>query len=278
MNMRKITSLTLLISFIALVLTSVVLYIVPEGRVAYWSDWHWLGLSKTQWGDIHINLGFLFLGAGLMHLWYNWTAMVHYLKNKAKELWIFTPAFTVALLVNVGVALGTLLYLPPFSSILEFGHSFKDAAADKYGEPPYGHAELSSLTLFAKRTGLELKTVKAGLNAAGIRFIDDQQTILAIAKANGLTPKAVYEAMDSEAATTHNQSKTLPAEPFPGMGRIPLTDLCSQYGLDQQRVLAALAAKNITADPAKSLREIAEANGSNPHALFYIIHETTTQQ
>jgi len=68
MNMRKITSLTMLISFVLLVLTSVILYIVPQGRVAYWADWHLLGLSKSQWGNLHINLGFLFLLAGFLHL------------------------------------------------------------------------------------------------------------------------------------------------------------------------------------------------------------------
>lgn len=48
--MRKITSLTGLLSFLITLLTSVILYVVPEGRVAYWADWHLLGLTKTQWG------------------------------------------------------------------------------------------------------------------------------------------------------------------------------------------------------------------------------------
>lgn len=97
MNVQKITSLTLLLSFVLLAVTSVVLYVVPEGRVAYWSDWRWLGLSKTQWGAVHINSGFLFLAAGFVHLWCNWRAVVAYLKNKARKLRIVTPAFTAAL-------------------------------------------------------------------------------------------------------------------------------------------------------------------------------------
>jgi len=35
-NIRKITAMTMFVSFILLVLTSVILYIVPHGRVAYW--------------------------------------------------------------------------------------------------------------------------------------------------------------------------------------------------------------------------------------------------
>jgi hypothetical protein len=192
---------------------------------------------------------------------------------------IFTPAFTVALAVNLAVLGGTLLHLPPFSSILEFGHSFKEAAAVKYGEPPYGHAELSSLALFAKRTGLELASIKADLDKAGIRFTGEDQTILAIAQANHITPKAVYDALQMGAANK-GDSKTspLPDQPFPGMGRMPLKELCTQYGLNQQQIVSALAAKGITADPEKSLKEIAGEHRTDPHALFALIHEATTQK
>lgn len=154
MYLRKITSLTLLISFVPLILTSIVLYIVPEGWVAYWSDWHLLGLTKTQWGEVHINLGFLFLVAGSLHVFYNWKAIIAYMKNKARELRIFTPACNVALLVNLIFVIGILLNLPPFTAILEFGYSFKKAAAIKYGDPPYVHAELSSLALFQSELDL----------------------------------------------------------------------------------------------------------------------------
>ena len=61
MNIRRLTSLTAALAFLMMVLTSVILYIVPHGRVAYWSDWRLWGLSKTDWGNIHTNLGLLFL-------------------------------------------------------------------------------------------------------------------------------------------------------------------------------------------------------------------------
>ena len=276
MNLRKTTSLTLLLSFVVLTLTSVVLYVVPEGRVAYWSDWRWLGLSKTDWGDVHIISGFLFLAASLLHLCLNWKPIVSSLKNSAKELRIFTPPFLAALLINLVVVVGALLRLPPFSTVLEFGHSFKEAAAVKYGEPPYGHAELSSLALFAKRTGLDLESAKAGLTRAGIRFGGDEQTLLAIAKANHLTPKAVCDAMTDNKKSS--AAPTLPATPVPGMGRMTLKALCSQYALDQQRIVAALAAKGVNADPELSMKEIAAAHGTDPHALFALIHEAATRQ
>lgn len=65
---------------------------------------------------------------------------------------------------------------------------------------------------------------------------------------------------------------------FPGMGRMMLKEMCSQYGLKQQRIVEALATKGIKADPEKSLKEIASAHGTDPHELFTLIHEAATRE
>ncbi len=75
----------MLFSFVVLIFNSIVLYIAPEGRVAYWSDWRFWGLTKSQWGDQHITIGFLFLAAGLLHVFNNWNLILAYLKNKARK-------------------------------------------------------------------------------------------------------------------------------------------------------------------------------------------------
>ncbi len=48
--MKKITSLSLGMSFLIMTYTGIMLFLCPHGRVAYWSDWHFLGLSKNQYG------------------------------------------------------------------------------------------------------------------------------------------------------------------------------------------------------------------------------------
>lgn len=128
MTLRKITSLNMVFSFILLVLTSVVLYVVPEGRIAYWSDWDWLGLSKSQWGDLHIVFGTLFLIAGLIHLYLNWKPIVNYMRNRAREFRMFTPDFNVALVITVVVGLGTYFAVLPFQWLLDPNDSIIDAA------------------------------------------------------------------------------------------------------------------------------------------------------
>ncbi len=53
------------------------------------------------------------------------------------------------------------------STILAISDGIKDDAAAFYGEPPYGHAELSFLKTFSKKVGLDLKTSVEQLKQAG---------------------------------------------------------------------------------------------------------------
>lgn len=261
----------MLVSFVLLILTSVILYIEPQGRVAYWSDWRLWGLSKTQWGNLHLNLGALLLLAGIFHLVYNWKVITAYLKDKAKKLRVFTPNFNLALAITLFVAAGTLLNIPPMSTLISIGDSITDRANRKYGEPPYGHAELSSLKMFARRTDLDLTKARALLMKAGIRVNDNQQTILEIAKANGTTPKALSEIM-KPAEIRSEETAAFPDNPSPGFGQKTLAQICAAYNLNLKGLLRVLAEKGIDADSEKSIKEIAEKNGTDPMALFEVIH------
>lgn len=278
MKVRRITSLTVLVSFVMLVLTSIILYITPKGRVAYWGDWNLWGLSKTQWGNLHINLGLLFLIAGSLHIYYNWKPITTYLKNKAKELKIFTPNFNVALAITLVFALGTLFSVPPFTWVLDLNAYFQDAAAIKYGEPPYGHAELSSLKGFTQKVKLDLEASKARLREAGVQFTDASQSIQEIAHLNNMTPKQLHAAMQPPASSATNAPKTLPDTPPPGFGRRDLADICKEYNLDIAAISAALKADNINAAPEMSVRAIAEESGADPIQIFEKIKAAAQSQ
>jgi hypothetical protein len=241
--------------------------------VAYWSDWHLLGLSKTQWGDLHVNFGLLFVLFGLIHVYYNWKPLVSYLKNKSRKLSVFTRNFSIALILTVACAVGTYLELPPFKWVLSISSAIKDAASRTYGEPPYGHAELSSLKLFSKRMGLDLEASMAALEKAGIRFESETQSILEIAQANGLTPKVVYEKMLTEPRDTGEGA--LPAFPQPGLGNRTVADLCSEYGVDATAVFNLLKERGFQATPEMTFREIAEANDTSPADVYERVYETT---
>ncbi len=275
MNLRKITSLTMFISFILCILTSVILYITPHGRVAFWSEWRLWGLSKTQWSDLHLNLGVLFLLAGLLHVYYNWKPITAYLRDRTRTLRVFTVNFNIALILAIAFGLGTYFHVPPMSTILDISESIKDAAAARYGEPPYGHAELSSLKMFARRVGLDLDRSLELLRQAGIRYENRDQSIVDIARANNLTPKQVYDIIRSaEKKSDVGARPVSPGSPPPGFGRKKLSRVCADFGLQVPDVLRVLSARGITVDDAAhSIREIAASNHVKPTAIFEIINE-----
>ena len=269
MNMRKITSLTALISFLLLMLTSVVLYIVPAGRVAYWSGYQLWSLTKVEWGHVHINLGVLFLVSILLHVYYNWTPMISYLKNRAKQVRVFTADFNVSLLLTLVVFFGTLAGIPPMSSVIQLSDAISEQANLKYGEPPYGHAELSPLRDFAKKIDVELEPALELLSAAGIEVASPEQTMQQIADANGLSPQDIYLTVKPNAVAV---TEAMPADAPGGTGKRTLAQICEMYGLQPAVIIQGLAAKDITAQLDASMKDIAAANSIDPHTLYAEIY------
>ena len=274
MKIRKITSLTALLAFILVLLTSVILYIVPQGRVANWADWRLWGLTKEQWGNIHIVNGLLFLLSLFLHIYYNWRPIVSYMKNKAKELKIFTKEFNIALGFTLVFTFGTLVEVPPFQWVIDLSGSIKDAAAVKYGEPPYGRAELSTLKTFAKKQGFDLNENMANLKNAGVKFESEKQTLKDISRQNNVSPQQVYLVM--KPVIGEAGSKALSSSPPAGFGKRNLADICQEYHLNVKAVVRGLAEKNLKADAEMTIKGIAEAHNVGPMDVFEAIKEITT--
>lgn len=277
MKLRRVVSLTALLSFLLVILTSVILFIVPQGRVAYWADWRLWGLSKIQWTEVHINLGLLFLLALLLHAYYNWRQITAYMKDKAKNLKIFTPDFNMALALTVVFLAGTLAMLLPFSSVIDLNEWFKDEAAAEYGEPPYGHAELSSLKTFSRQVGLDLDKAMHLLGEAGIEFQGQDQSLVDIANANRVAPQGLYEIM-KPAEKPRDASAGLPEDPPAGTGNRTLADLVQEYGLFYPNIERALREKGVQLGAEMTIKQIGELNGKNPMDVYAMIREAAQDE
>ncbi|MCK9337077.1 MAG: DUF4405 domain-containing protein [Arcobacteraceae bacterium] len=198
MNLKKITSLVMLLAMIVMTYTGVILFLSPQGRIANWANWELLGLTKIEYTAVHSTFMVIFIIAGLLHIYYNFRPIVSYLSNQAKELVIFTKEMIVAIVVTVVFVTGTLYEMAPFNTFLSFGETAKDYWIDIYGEPPYGHAELSSLKVFIKKIKLDEKEAITNLQQAGIIFDSLDEKLIDIAKKNNKSPNDIYEIMDAE--------------------------------------------------------------------------------
>jgi hypothetical protein len=155
--------------------------------------------------------------------------------------------------------------------VQDLNETFKDTASERYGEPPYGHAELSSLQTLARRMDFDLELATARLREAGYSVAGPGATLIEIAGAHDVTPQAVYEAMQPRGDDVGSASATMPRFPAPGTGRKQLAALCSEYGLDLAQVLEQLASSDIQATGEETMKEIADRHGTSPDELYEII-------
>lgn len=271
---RQIISMTMFVSFLVVILNSIVLYIVPEGRVAYWADWTFWGLTKSQWGQQHTTVGFLFLAAGLIHTYFNWRRIVSYLQNKMRTTTFCTKPFAAAFAVTLFFVIGTYYQVPPMSSIVNLSEHFKHSAAEQYGEPPYGHAESSSLKMFAKKEQIDLNKAIKLLDKQGIKVESPKQTLKELAVAHSLSPQDIYLIIKpaSTAAVNNSGKQVFPDSPKSGWGKKTLTEVCELYGLEINKIVKKLDKKGVSASPEQQIKEIAEANDLEPMGLFEVLH------
>ena len=190
---KKIISLSLSFSFLIMSITGVILYIVPKGKVAYWADWQIFGLSKTQYGDIHITSMFLFLVVTIWHIYHNWKPLINYLRDSTKKVTLFKKELVIALVLNIVFVVGTLIGIQPFQVALDINDDIKSYWEKEYGSPPYGHAEESSLSSFSRRVGIDVEFAMKILKEKNIVVDSKRQTLLEISKINGVSPKVIYD-------------------------------------------------------------------------------------
>ncbi len=273
MSLRRIVSLTLFLAIAMMLTSSIILYIVPHGRVAYWASWTLWGLSKTQWGNLHTNAGLLMLIAASFHLYFNWHPVTGYMKNKARDFKLFTPNFNMALAVTAVVATLTLLEVPPMAWIQDLGESIKDGGTEKFGEPPYGHAEESNLRTFIRNVGLDPEVAKTNLAAAGIQADDPDVIIADLAHDNSMSPQALFEIMKGSDDQRPTGPMAIPTTMPMGTGKLTLEAFCQSYNRDVAEAVTILEAAGVKVDPGHALKDIAVANEMEVLDLLDILRE-----
>ena len=156
---RGFVSALTALSFIAMTVTGLVLFVTPPGRFANWTDWRMFGLTKHQWGATHIWLSLLFLGAAGFHIYLNWRPMISYFKSRITRHFGLRREWVLAVVLCIIVGTGTLAEIPPFSSLMALNETTKHSWENKKPEvrPPIPHAELMTLRELADNTGANLK-------------------------------------------------------------------------------------------------------------------------
>jgi len=271
---RRVTTLTLTLSFLLMVYSGIMLFVTPPGRIAHWANWSLWGLTKEQYSAVHINFMVLFLAAAALHIYFNWKVLIAFLKNKVRRLVVLNREFIIALVLCLVVLTGTLLQWPPFRNLMAFNERVKDSWARSYGEPPYGHAELSSLQLLSQRLGLDPDQARQRLEAGGFRVEGLQQTLADMAEKNGVSPQALYETLLPPAGPGEPVVRTSDDDlNIPGLGRKTLAELAERGLFRLPDALRRLQDRGVAATADTPLKEAAGPLGISPRDLLTLLRQ-----
>jgi len=308
LHLRGFISLLTALSFLIMTVSGIILFITPQGRVAYWLDWTFWGISKAQWGDMHITTSLLFALAGLWHTWLNWRALVSYFQDKVKKTVALKWELAIAMLITIFCTVGGIYKTPPLSYVLELNDWIKDSwVKSPDDEPVISHAELLPLKNFLKKVDIELEPALAELKKQGITVSGPDQKLLDISRNNGKSPAAIYKLLkplEGKPSTETLQQNSVPASSQPvksaapvtpatikqtptpqlwtaeqvqqqfegkGVGRKSLAAICQEHHLDQVQIIKKLAAKSIRMAADDTLKKIADERSEMPIEILKII-------
>ena len=284
-RVRALTSVLITSAFVVLLVSGIILFAAPPGRVANWTNWALLGLRKSEWAGLHITFSALFLLATILHLVFNWRPLVSYFRLRLGEATELRWEWAAALVLAIAVYAGTRANVPPFSSLIAYSESWRESWETPRQRAPIPHAELLTLQELADKAVVNMTSVSNRLNARGITGFATNTVVRDLASQSGISAQQLYEIMTatSVAPTSgkapgtgekagHNAERGRGSEGGGGPGRKTLAEYCAAEGLDLQATLKRLEAKGIKAGASVTMREIAVNNGySRPYEILDLI-------
>jgi hypothetical protein len=276
---RGLTSFFTLFGFLIMSITGLVLYVEPAGRVAYWITWQMGGLTKDDWGNIHILSSLLFIVAGVFHTVLNWKPLMNYFKDKARKGVKLRRELAISSVVSVWIVIGAIWPFPPLSYLLDFNSWLKETwvVEDAY-EPPFGHAELLSLSSFTKKMEIPLADATQELKANGVEFSGVDETLEAIALRNEMAPMEIYlliqkfePAPEPEKLAAYTPESIEVEFAGTGIGNKSIASVCEKLGLDPAIAASRLAAADMATELDQTLKKVAEAAATEPIEIMKVL-------
>lgn len=258
MSLRKITALTMLWSMLIMSFTGVILFITPAKSIANWMDWTFIGLSKTEYGEIHSTFMILFIITAILHLFFNLKPLTNYMRNRAKRFVVFSKDMVIATAIASLFILGTLSQATPFASFLGFGKEIKSSWSKNSNLAPYENAELSSLKTFTEKLNYDLAKSVEILKANSIVFSVNQSLAL-IANNNNISPEFIYNILKTNFA---NGSKKIVA--LSDINKKSIKNMAYTLGMSTDEFISKLHDIGIHAEENDQCKDLADKYNTTP--------------
>ena len=273
---RVWVSVLVLLSFAVLMVSGLVLYIAPPGRVANWTDWALGGLRKSEWINLHTAFALLFVIVGLIHVILNWRPLVGYFKQRATRRFALRAEWVTALVLAAVVVVGSRAGWPPCGQITALSERIKESWDAAQERAPIPHAELLTVAELAKQANVPLETATARLREhKEVADFTPETVVKDLAARSGLSAQELYRLMTPR---QHGGGKGPGQNPGRGggigrgVGWKTLSAFCAEEGIEVDVALARLKAGGFQATPDQTLKEIAQTNGfDHPFEMLKVL-------
>jgi len=263
---KVFVSFYVVFSFLALAVSGIVLYVSPPGRIANWSVWRLLLLSKAQWQAVHTIVALAFLVAAGFHIYFNWKVLVAYVRSKLQAGIRMKRELVAASLTGAVILAVSITGVPPFGTVMDVGEDIKNSWSTTASEPPVPHAELMTVEKLSETVKIPAEKAVANLEQQGIKVAGPTMTVQQIANENKITPQQVYQKIQSEDA----KPKVSLAEGG-GWGRMNVQQVCERFNVPLDAGVARLQAAGMDAAASTAIRELATSRSKTPIDIARII-------
>jgi len=270
---KVFTSFVLTASFFICVISGVVLFISPPGRVANWTNWQILGFSKHEWAAFHTVFVTVFLVAGIFHLFYfNWKLFWSYIKEKSRGGLRYKAEFWCAMVLSAVFFFGTAAKMPPVINIVDLSESITQSWENKEERPPTPHAELLSIREFSRLIKQSVDKVAAQLKERGYPPAGPEQTLADLADQYGVSANHIYLLFKPEIKNGSANLSPSPSVHGAGYGKMRFAKLIKELNLSPEVARQRLQSFGITkVKDTQTLKEIAETNNKTSREVFNIL-------
>jgi hypothetical protein len=198
---RSFVTMITFVSFLALLFSGIALYLRPEGSLARWINWTFLGMDKKQWEAAHTGVVILFLASCLIHFWYNFRPLVSHLRSSASLVLASgsrLPLFkelAAALVVFAVLFFGAVRQWPPLSAVGQLRADLKNGKYNVRANPPIVDADKLSVADFCRAADLDTEQALRNARQSGVIVENPSLIIGKIAEENNRTPEEIFLAL-----------------------------------------------------------------------------------
>ncbi len=262
-NWRSFVSVLTAFSFIGITFTGIILFVVPPGRIANWTGWTLLALTKDQWIALHDWFAVIFVVTAIIHLYFNLKPFISYFKSRVTKTFSLRSEWVVALLVCAVVGVGTVVNFAPFSTLMAWNERIKYSWDNPSQQAPIPHAELLTLAEMASQVpDANIETMIANLERQGIKVQSPEIIVGELAKLSDVTPAQIYQIALGQSSAGSSR-----------FGQMTLKQYCEQIDLDLDEAVKKLKDAGFTIKPEMTIREIADSVGIHPSEIRTILNQ-----